>query len=121
MPARANERRRTLSRATSARIRPPGPGQRFAAAQPGAQTWGKTRVEGEVATASARYGTSSVRAGQASAPSPRSGARQRTHRAAFDTGTRKREVLDLRGEQVDLRTGTITLAPQAPSPRRQGW
>jgi len=29
---------------------------------------------------------------------------------AFDTGMRKREVLDLRWEQVDLRSGTITLA-----------
>jgi len=32
--------------------------------------------------------------------------------AAFDTGMRKREVLDLAWEQVDLRSGTITLAPQ---------
>lgn len=40
---------------------------------------------------------------------------------AFDTGMRKREVLDLRWEQVDLRSGTITLAPRTPSPRRRGW
>jgi integrase len=31
---------------------------------------------------------------------------------AFDTGMRKREVLDLRWNQVDLRRGVIKLAPQ---------
>jgi integrase len=31
---------------------------------------------------------------------------------AFDTGMRKREVLDLRWEQVDLKRGVIRLAPQ---------
>jgi integrase len=31
---------------------------------------------------------------------------------AFETGMRKREVLDLLWEQVDLRNGTIALAPQ---------
>lgn len=40
---------------------------------------------------------------------------------AFDTGMRQREVLDLRWEQVDLRSGTIDLAPQdtkSEAPRR---
>jgi len=40
---------------------------------------------------------------------------------AFDTGMRKREVLDLRWQQVDLRSGTITLALRTRSPRRRGW
>jgi integrase len=31
---------------------------------------------------------------------------------AFDTGMRKREILDLRWEQVDLKLGIIRLAPQ---------
>ncbi len=31
---------------------------------------------------------------------------------AFDTGMRKREILDLRWEQVDLKLGIIRLTPQ---------
>jgi integrase len=40
---------------------------------------------------------------------------------AFDTGMRQREVLELRWEKVDLRSGTIELAPQdtkSEAPRR---